>query len=1178
MAGLKFNEKDVISVLLDKPIVGMDSRYDFTEWILNSEQPSDGVTIKQNEIVITKFKPNVPIVTSNFSGTGTGNTPTSSEICAVSNLIEARLSGFEANTNLFTQFQYNIPIECTDGETRYIGHVNPYYSIPKFCGLYFAPFYCVDNVAMPFSVFLATNNGRDGTIKYANQTTGNLGDDGYLRGTNDGDNLGFGTFYHRHDVKSTLTPDWVGLPSNIYRIANQPISQGWDGSWNSWTDGPNAYWQLAIILFTNYAPDANGIITLNSPITIHMENLCPVDPTTIEGYRVALKDELVYEKERTFENTLGAHGLAFSENTYYERKVNGGYPKIGVSPNNNADVIGGRIFNSKASFVMSGGSSALLNVYDFNYLENLKWYPGDITLANNVSVTIYGRILGMPSSSTDPAAMVAGSGRIYALGNATSISGDDIPAPGAAGTAGTLAEPYTVAAAVARAKQLGVDQNEKGIPDPNYSYITGTVSSILSNFAPPYEEYDRLRLPVPTDLEELIFTNNAKVKFWIEQYDRPLYKDFWYTVADIFERNEIVDPYYTNHLFTHSGGNLSSLSLNIDVSNSNIINMSSIFEESTLPLSLTITIESGVLFSLVNAFRLTSKFNSVIFTNVCETISDWNGSFEGTGLVNFPTNLYPMDRRHDDSEPIAEQLSGPTCYISDCADNSSLTYFGNWISTPGQGGLTPVATLTPAVIGTSNNVGSVTLDRQTTSSDKVTIRANVCPGVSIPSWDAQTYQIRRMEPFYGDGSTTNDGIVFLLQGIGYDANNNKVGASPTYVCSRCSTNSAFDASVLFAAANYTPDSLNTNTVNVHFSDHVSTGFQDTYYYREVVDWQQHAFEPDYIEMEMTAFGLQRMQINMYVFNVTDTISGNSYSVSYYDPVAHMWPDDTVSSYNVTSWGISGSAVAMLEQGHMTVNPYCKNAFNSAALQEIRYILDMKYVTPLRDMITDGNSFAVFNAPNLTTAYIQNLNKGHWNFDPTNNTTDVCAGNLGSMSAECANYLLNNLFDLRRNDPTSEYSMVDRIENDLNSFRGWTVSGTGWRNVVAFSANGNATLIKTITTNGKLKLNVSLNGCTAEVKRSSVTVATLVSGYNEVNVYSGDTVTILVAISSGVQSMEASILLAEPFMSELTEDLLESSIYLPESWGQIVTQAALDEARDRQWNVYINGVLVNGRIA
>ena len=65
---LKYGTKNITALKFDAPIVSIESRYNFTEWIFNQEQPSSGITITQNKVTITKFKPNVPIITSHFPG------------------------------------------------------------------------------------------------------------------------------------------------------------------------------------------------------------------------------------------------------------------------------------------------------------------------------------------------------------------------------------------------------------------------------------------------------------------------------------------------------------------------------------------------------------------------------------------------------------------------------------------------------------------------------------------------------------------------------------------------------------------------------------------------------------------------------------------------------------------------------------------------------------------------------------------------------------------------------------------------------------------------------------------------------------------------------------------------------------------------------------------------------
>ena len=47
--------------------------YDFTEWIVNSNQPNNGITVTSHVITITKFKPNEWFIRSNYNNTPIAN-------------------------------------------------------------------------------------------------------------------------------------------------------------------------------------------------------------------------------------------------------------------------------------------------------------------------------------------------------------------------------------------------------------------------------------------------------------------------------------------------------------------------------------------------------------------------------------------------------------------------------------------------------------------------------------------------------------------------------------------------------------------------------------------------------------------------------------------------------------------------------------------------------------------------------------------------------------------------------------------------------------------------------------------------------------------------------------------------------------------------------------------------
>ena len=56
--GLKFSE----------PVQNPEYKYDFTDWVVNENQPSDGIVITEKSISITKFKPNLWLIKSDYTG------------------------------------------------------------------------------------------------------------------------------------------------------------------------------------------------------------------------------------------------------------------------------------------------------------------------------------------------------------------------------------------------------------------------------------------------------------------------------------------------------------------------------------------------------------------------------------------------------------------------------------------------------------------------------------------------------------------------------------------------------------------------------------------------------------------------------------------------------------------------------------------------------------------------------------------------------------------------------------------------------------------------------------------------------------------------------------------------------------------------------------------------------
>ena len=100
---LMYGNTNLTAIQFDAPVVNIESRYDFTQWTFNSsEQPSTDIVIEKNKITINKFKPNVPIIVSNFTGNGSDGTPKTSDIATQSASIRVKTEGFSANIDKFT--------------------------------------------------------------------------------------------------------------------------------------------------------------------------------------------------------------------------------------------------------------------------------------------------------------------------------------------------------------------------------------------------------------------------------------------------------------------------------------------------------------------------------------------------------------------------------------------------------------------------------------------------------------------------------------------------------------------------------------------------------------------------------------------------------------------------------------------------------------------------------------------------------------------------------------------------------------------------------------------------------------------------------------------------------------------------------------------------------------------
>lgn len=256
-----------------------------------------------------------------------------------------------------------------------------------------------------------------------------------------------------------------------------------------------------------------------------------------------------------------------------------------------------------------------------------------------------------------------------------------------------------------------------------------------------------------------------------------------------------------------------------------------------------------------------------------------------------------------------------------------------------------------------------------------------------------------------------------------------------------------------------------------------------------------------------------------------------------------------------------------------VSPGVYGMISRSNVQEIRYIMDFKFVIPKAWCVDDGwYGNAVFNASNLTTAKIRNINKGDWSLDGVarqNQHGNICCGDISNFDADSVNYMLFNIFDLKRNDQAT--GDTGRFENELNSFNGWSLSnGTKLPIVFETWPNTTSTFSKTVTTAGIMKVKVGLSGCTLTMTNGGNTV-TINGGDHTLNIATGNcTFTFTKTGNNAKGSMELDS--DFHFLSELTPGLTNCSIYLPASLKTKASSSAIQTAQERGWNVYFGGEL------
>ena len=262
---------------------------------------------------------------------------------------------------------------------------------------------------------------------------------------------------------------------------------------------------------------------------------------------------------------------------------------------------------------------------------------------------------------------------------------------------------------------------------------------------------------------------------------------------------------------------------------------------------------------------------------------------------------------------------------------------------------------------------------------------------------------------------------------------------------------------------------------------------------------------------------------------------------------------------LTSFGNYKNTSAQIEADKYytaIVSPYCVGAFARSDISNIKYILDMKFVTPANGSINyDGSIFnSIFGANSpLTTAKIKNLNKGNWTFDGVEQGR-ACAGNLINLDADSINYMLSNVFDLRLNTSDAAH-----FESEFNSLNDWTAS-SGTKRPIVFEGHETCTLRKDLSTSGTMNVILSLVNCTMSITNGGST-RSINAGTTELELVSGPTIITFTKINAQ-QEMIASLFLSEHFRSELTPNLNSANIYLPANAGSKIDSSALSMANTR----------------
>lgn len=237
---------DIVKRLLyNKPINSEYYEQDFSNWIINPEQPSDGISVTNNKIIITKVKPNVWFIKSNYDNMD--------------------------QINFLNKF-YNKDFVLTGlTEARVNNKILPYSDNPT--GDTSVTYQAYGLVISPID-----SSGVLMTHKYP-----------WDMGIPDG--------YFKHPVG--YYSSW-----NVYGYSTDERVKLYNNScyWNNFN-------QVGFAFYTSTQTDNNGYITFDTPIEISVPNVATVDPTTQEAFKLYNKNELIYERDRNINNLYKVYNL-----------------------------------------------------------------------------------------------------------------------------------------------------------------------------------------------------------------------------------------------------------------------------------------------------------------------------------------------------------------------------------------------------------------------------------------------------------------------------------------------------------------------------------------------------------------------------------------------------------------------------------------------------------------------------------------------------------------------------------------------------------------------------------------------------------------------------------------------------------------------------------------------------